>query len=107
MENEKVCPEWAQEMIGTLRNCEVLLGNIPRDLEWDSKYVKEVAHRSFLFESLPISEPLVELVFKKIVTRLTQEGFSYEEIAAFINQRVAYQNSPPYCSAEEVKESLT
>ena len=107
MENKKICPEWAKEMIATLRNCEVYLGNIPKDLEWDSQYVKEVAQRSFLFETLPISEQLVELVFKKIVTRLAQEAFSCEEIASLINEQVRYKNSPPYCSAEEVKECLT
>ena len=106
MVQEKICPPWAVEMIANLRNCEVLLGNIPRDFEWDSKYVKEVAQKTFIYESLPVSEQLVDLVFKKITTQLTQEGFSCEEIADFINERIRYHNSPRYCSAEEVAGSL-
>jgi hypothetical protein len=107
METERACPVWAVEMIANLRSCEVMLGNIPRDFEWDSKYVKEVAQKTFLFDSLPVSEKLIDLVFKKITTQLIQEGFSSQEIAIFINDRIKYQNSPPYCSVEEVEESLT
>ncbi len=100
------CPVWAEEMIANLRNCEVLLGHIPRDSQWDSKYVKEVVQRTFPYESLPVSEQLVELLFKKITTQLLQEGFSYEKITNFFNERIRYENSPPYCSVEEVKESI-
>ena len=106
MEKEKVCPVWAEEMIGNLRNCEVLLGNIPRNVEWDSKYVKEVAKRGFQYESLQVSEQLVDLIFKKVAAQLVQEGFSYADIARFLNERIRYENSPPYCSAEEVEEGL-
>ena len=103
---ERVCPAWAEEMIATLRKCEVMLGNIPQDFEWDSQYLKEVVQRSFPYDSLPISEQLTEFLFKKITVQLLQESFSYIEIAGFFNARLKYRNSPPYCSVEEVKECL-
>ena len=106
MGTDRICPEWAVDLIGTLRECEVILGHIPRNLEWDSKYVKEVAQRSFPYESLPVSENLVELLFKKITMQLRQEAFSFEEITVFFNERIRYQNSPPYCSVEEVRGSV-
>ncbi len=100
------CPEWAQDLIVKLREVEILLGNIPNSLAWQSKHIAEVAKRAFAKEEAVFDEQKVEFIYKRIVRGLIQEKFSPAQICAFINARVGYQGGPPYTNEAEVREVM-
>lgn len=100
------CPEWASEKIDQLRQIEVFLGNIPKTADWKSNHCKDIMKRSFEKEVQVFDDAKAELVFKRIVKSLANEGFNIETIVGFFNTRIDYENGPVYCDASEVSEAL-
>ena len=103
---KKGCPPWAEEMIETLRNVEVFLGNLPKGAVWESSYVRDLAQKTFPYEPGQLSEEAVELLFTRIAKKMIEDGFSVQEIAGFINRRLRYEKSPPYCNEAEIVSCL-
>ena len=106
MNCKKECPPWAEELIEYLRQVEVFLGTIPDRPNWKDERVKKLVNRVTKEEVPVFDEHKLNLLMKKIVFKLTDAGFSVQEIADMINERIKLENGPKYCSAEEVKEYL-
>ncbi len=100
------CPIWAEDLIAKLREVEILLGHIPESLAWKSQHLSDVAKRAFAKEDAVFDEQKVEFLYKRIARGLTQETFTAQQIAAFINARIGFEGAPPYTSASEVEEAL-
>ena len=101
------CPEWAAEMIDQLRQVEILLGNLPKvGATWQSDFAAKLIQRSVLATDEVFDEAKADLVFNRIVNKLSDEDYTVTEIVGFINLRLAYEQGPPYCDADEVIEAL-
>lgn len=100
------CPDWAITLIDQLRQVEIILGNIPKAIEWQSSMLKDVNKRIDAEQSGPITEEHSELLFGRITRGLIKEGFSATDIATFINARIGYKGGPKYCSEVEINETL-
>lgn len=100
------CPKWADELITRLFKIEVGLGNLrPKGEQkaFAEKPLKSLAE----LEDLADQQSAAEALFQKIAKGLTDEGFTPEQIAAFVNARVNDGFSKlPYCNAAEVTEAL-
>lgn len=103
---DDLCPDWAITMIDQLRQIEIHLGNIPKALEWESSHLKDVTKKVFAEDQGVITEHHSEVLFGKIVSGLSREGFSAAEIEVFMNARIGYKGAPVYCSVEEINEVL-
>jgi len=101
------CPDWAVSTIDQLRQVEIILGNVPKAIEWQSSLLKDVNKKIFVEREGPITEAHSELLFRKIARGLNQEGFSTTDICMFINARIGYVGGPMYCDETEVIDSLT
>jgi hypothetical protein len=100
------CPDWAITIIDQLRQVEIILGNVPKAIEWQSSLLKNVNKKILAEHAGPISEELSEMLFSRVARGLVKEGFSPDDIAMFINARIGYKGGPNYCSSEEVKDAL-
>ena len=96
------CPEWADVLINQLCQVEIFLGNISKNLDWESQYLKKYQSRAFFPSDEVFDDKKVEFIFKKIVTQLHKEKFSVNSINKFINKRISTGSSLPYCSPEEI-----
>jgi hypothetical protein len=96
------CPPWAEEAIAQLQQMEIYLGNIPSHPLWQSQHLDAISKRSFERNEQVFNEEKTELLFKKIVQGLTQDGFAVAQIVEFINARISYKGAPPYCNTAEV-----
>ena len=103
---DDACPDWAVTMIDQLRQIEIILGNVPKAIEWKSSLLKNVNKKVFAENEGPISEYHAELMFTKIVKGLVEEQFSISEISTFINVRIGYKGGPKYCNENEVSRAL-
>ncbi len=101
------CPTWAAEMIMQLRQVEIYLGNIPKELAWKSEHINEVSGRVFTRNQQVFDDHKAELIYKRIVDGLIRDGFSCQEITNFINARIGYTGGPAYTSADEVQAIVT
>lgn len=99
------CPKWAIETIEQLRQVEIYLGNIPKALAWESSHLADVMKRTFNKDEAVFSEEKADLIFRKIVKGLLQDGFTSHEIAEFVNSRIGYQGGPRYCNSQDVEEA--
>ena len=100
------CPDWAITVIDQLRQVEIILGNVPKAIEWQSDLLKDVNKKIFAEQAGPISDEHSELLFSRVARGLVKEGFSPDEISVFINARIGYKGGPQYCNADEVKDAL-
>jgi hypothetical protein len=101
------CPAWADSLILELRHTEVLLGNIPDNDQWQSADLDELEKRLAADpDAENATEEKTEHLFRKISLGLNREGFSSDEIAAFVNARISYKGGPKYCDGREVGEAL-
>lgn len=97
------CPPWASELISQLKDIEIRLGNIPKNLSWKSEHLKDISRRGFSSDDLVADEEQTERLYKKIVKSLSQDGYSSEDISNFINNRIGYKGGPAYTSPQEVE----
>jgi len=104
------CPKWAEDLILQIRLIEVSLGNLrapeaaelPADKDWKTVDWEDLSKKVFS-PGAPLADDAAEGLFAKVAKGLTSEGYSPEEIAGFINNRVKDPASRlKYCSAEEV-----
>ena len=100
------CPSWANELILKLREVEILLGNVPAALAWQSQHVKEISKRSFAGDDAVFDEEKTEFIYRRIVWGLVAEKHSVQDVASFFNQRIGYEGGPVYTNLEEVHEAL-
>ena len=106
MHSDKPCPPWAEELIEYMRQVEVFMGTLPNKPNWKDENIKKMVSHLRGDEIPVFDEHKLELLFKKIITKLTDAGYSPEEICFFINERIKLENGPAYCSVEEIKERL-
>ena len=100
------CPAWAVDLIYSLRTFEIQLGNvIPEGEEKGDEYLTRSLGQ--LLERDEITEESTDTLFRKIVERLADDGFDADQIAGFINARVAPEARLPYCDGKEVQEALS
>ncbi len=100
------CPAFAAKMIDQLREVEIILGNIPKALDWRSEHVEAVEKSVFGEDESVFSEYHTEVIFSNIVNKLSGEGFEAEDIMGFINRRIGYKGGPKYCNLDEVREAV-
>ena len=100
------CPMWAEEQIEYLRKVEVFRGTVPDAPNWQDETLKSIASRVTSEEAQVFDDDKLDFLFKKIVTKLHESGFTAAEIAGFINERVKLPYGPPYCNEEEIREAL-
>ena len=103
---DDACPDWAVTIIDQLRQVEIILGNVPKAIEWQSSMLKDVNKKIFAEQAGPISEEHAELLFGRVARGLVKEGFSKEDICTFINARIGYKGGPKYCDESEVQDAL-
>ena len=101
-----LCPAWAELSIEQLRQVEVLLGNITDGPSWSSSFLKKVSERTYFTKEQVFDERKVEYIFQTIVKKLSEENFSPQTVADFINKRIPKTNNLNYCSEEEVIAAL-
>ena len=106
-ENQINCPEWAEQMIECLRLLEVHLGHIPNKSDWQDQNIKDLANKIFKEEYQFVNDKNVQILFAKIVKKLSEQGFTCLQITHFINRRIYLESGPSYCSEEEVSEVLS
>ena len=101
------CPQWAVDLILSLRDFEIQLGNVmpPQGGEKGDDYISKPL-AELVQSSLDVTNASTEKLFATIAHKLTESGYSAEQITAFVNARVAPEAKLPYCNCEEVKESL-
>lgn len=104
--NLKDFPEWAKDLTLKLKQVEIYLGNIPSALAWKSDHLKDINKRSFNKDESVFDEEKSEFIYKRIVRGLSQENYSPDSIALFLNTLIGYEGAPPYTSKEEVLEAL-
>lgn len=95
-----------EEALGQLLQVEVILGNIPKAPGFVSDQLVKVNNRSFFASEQPITEALAEQLFEKIVKKMAEEGCDLKTIETAVNERVRYEESPPYCNQAEILEAL-
>ncbi len=108
------CPKWAEELILKIRAMEVQLGNVRPGMgkkggdDWKSQDLGKLMARLTAEDGddLKAVEAAAEALFAKIAKGLSEEGFTPEEIAQFVNARVAPESRLPYCDTREVMEAL-
>ncbi len=105
-EKKDACPQWAEDLIVKLREVEILLGNIPSSLAWQSQHLADVAKRAFAGEEAVSAEQKAEFIYRRIVRGLAQEKFTVEDICSFINSRIRYQGGPKYTDEKEIREAM-
>lgn len=101
------CPVWADELIFSLKQIEIYLGNIPEALAWESSHVEKIAKRAFQKQEAVFNEEKADLVFRKIVKGLASEGYSVETMEQFVNARIGYKGGPPYCNHIDISDALS
>lgn len=101
------CPQWAVDLILSLRDFEIQLGNImpPKGGEKGDDYISKPL-AELVQSSLDVTNASTEKLFATITQKLTESGYSTTQIAAFINARVAPEAKLPYCNDGEVREAL-
>lgn len=100
------CPEWASEQIHHLRQIEIFLGHIPSSEGWKSDHLSNLSKHQLASEYPGLSDDTSMMLFRRIVTKLRDEGFPASVISEFINARCGYTGGPKYCNEEEVNEAL-
>lgn len=108
------CPKWAEDLILKIRALEIQLGNVrpgmgtKADEDWQAQHFSKLAAKlsDDSDDEARHAEAAVEALFKKIAKGLSEEPFTVDEIAQFINARVAPESRLPYCNAAEVSEAL-
>jgi hypothetical protein len=97
------CPVFVERMIDQLREVEIILGNVPKALEWRSEHVAAISKSVIEEVTTTFTNHHTEIMFDRIVHRLRQDGFAADAIMGFINARIGYKGGPQYCSLEEVE----
>ena len=100
------CPDWAITMIDQLRQVEIILGHVPKAIEWQSQMLKDVNKKILAEQAGPISDEHSELLFGRVSRGLIKEGFTAAEICTFMNARIGYKGGPKYCDESEVQDAL-
>jgi len=102
------CPTWAAEMFVKIQSLEIRLGNIRETVaQWTSVEYDELVKRAEAEEEYRHTDSeMVEALFGKTCRGLLEAGFDCAQIAAFANSRIGAGGRLPYCSADEVGESI-
>ena len=105
------CPGWAEQLIARIRALEIQLGNIRPDEDgWQSLTAQELAQRAMAVNVEDnvgeIDASLTETLFERVCRGLNEEGYDSAAIAAMFNARIR-SGRLPYCSAEEVEDTLS
>ena len=100
---------WAVQLLQALRAYEIDMGHI---VEADAALatrqlsrLEELMHRDTEEDAVDL-ETRSDAIFSRVVSRLGHEGFSFVEIAAFVNSVVTPGARLAYCSAAEVEDSM-
>lgn len=96
------CPSWAKALIEKLLLLEMELGNIPPASDWSEEMLEKLQKRAA--ENPEANSDVCQQLFERIGQGLKKDGFSSQQIAAFINARIGYSGGPAYCNASEVDE---
>lgn len=113
------CPAWAHEMIARILLLEIESGTFKsptsddasdgKSKGWATSNIDEltkIANRLDRQGLQNLSEE-IETIFSRVARGLVNDGFSLEQIAAMINSRIPTGCRLPYCSAAEIRDSLS
>ena len=62
-------------LLSQLRQVEIILGNVPKAIEWQSDLLKDVNKKIFAEQAGPISDEHSELLFSRVARGLVKEAF--------------------------------
>jgi hypothetical protein len=109
------CPAWASDMIAKIMVLEVEAGSIKNPNEslsqngWSTANLEDLAKAAGRLDDdghQIISEE-VEALFRRVVSGLVSESFSFDVIADMMNVRIPTGCRLSYCSAEEVRDAVS
>lgn len=113
------CPTWAQDLIAKILLLEIESGTIknPTSSEandgkangWSTSNLDDltkIANRLDRQGLQNLSDE-IEAIFNRLARGLINEGFSLDQIALMINSRIPTGCRLPYCSADEIRETLS
>lgn len=100
-------PDWIVPALTRILDLEIRLGNIVADEKWQSADADQLLERiTGLGEQDDFDESVIESLFRKVCRALTDEGYSPEEIAVFINTHIKTGSRLKYCNDVEVSEAI-
>ena len=98
-------PNWAERLLGELRDLETQLGNVVPKGEWTAATLEELSSR-LNPTTEGAAQARTETIFVELAQGLTREGLTASEIATVVNDRLSSEVQLPYCSATEVQAAL-